>query len=271
MSAVPPHVTRSSIPAKDVLPFDERQPQAIRLYPLSNYTFGTKEAQPEEDPSVKDRLKRLEDYYAKYGMRRSGEGVLVCHEHNHPHILMIQIANAFFKLPGDWLDYNVDEIQGFTERMNERLAAPPGTSLASTSPQTWNVHSTLATWWRPNFDQFMYPFLPPHATRPKECKKLYLLQLPESRVLSVPKNMKLLAVPLFELYDNSPRYGPQISALPHYLSRFRWEFVDEEGKVVAWTPGGAVDERVKMKILAGGEDFQSDTNFNGEVKTEDAK
>jgi len=32
--------------------------------------------------------------------------------------------------------------------------------------------------------------------------------------------MKLLAVPLFELYDNSARYGPQLAALPHLLSRF---------------------------------------------------
>lgn len=47
---------------------------------------------------MKDRLKRLEEYYDKHGMRRTGEGVLVCHEHNHPHILMLQIANAFFKL-----------------------------------------------------------------------------------------------------------------------------------------------------------------------------
>lgn len=64
--------------------------------------------------------------------------------------------------------------------------------------------------------------------------------------------MKLLAVPLFELYDNSQRYGPQLSAIPHYLSRYRWEFVDEEGEVVSYTPGGPVDERVKTKILAGG-------------------
>lgn len=69
----------------------------------------------------------------------------------------------------------------------------------------------------------------------------------------MPKNMKLLAVPLFELYDNTQRYGPQLSAIPHYLSRFRWEFVDEEGLVTAWTPGGKVDERVKTKVLAGGE------------------
>lgn len=39
-------------------------------------------------------------------------------------------------------------------------------------------------------------------------------------VLSVPKNMKLLAVPLFELYDNATRYGGQLSAIPHLLSRY---------------------------------------------------
>lgn len=78
--------------------FDAKQPETIRLYPLSNYTFGTKETQPEEDPSVLARLKRLEEHYEQYGMRRTCEGVLVCHEHNHPHVLMLQIANAFFKL-----------------------------------------------------------------------------------------------------------------------------------------------------------------------------
>ena len=65
--------------------------------------------------------------------------------------------------------------------------------------------------------------------------------------------MKLLAVPLFELYDNTQRYGPQLSAIPHYLSRFRWEFVDEQGEVVAWTPGvQEVDARVRTRVLAGG-------------------
>jgi cleavage and polyadenylation specificity factor subunit 5 len=83
-----------------VLPkdFNANQPKTIRLYPLSNYTFGTKDGQPEEDPSVLARLKRLEEHYQEHGMRRTSEAILVCHEHNHPHILMLQIANAFFKL-----------------------------------------------------------------------------------------------------------------------------------------------------------------------------
>lgn len=67
-------------------------------YPLSNFTFSTKEAQPEEDPSVAARLQRLQNNYEDFGMRRTVEGILVVHDHGHPHILMLQIANAFFKL-----------------------------------------------------------------------------------------------------------------------------------------------------------------------------
>lgn len=80
--------------------------------------------------------------------------------------------------------------------------------------------------------------------------------LPATEVLSVPKNMKLLAVPLFELYDNSVRYGPQLSAIPHLLSRYNFEFVDENDNVVAVTPGAPLpgDQIPRTKVLAGGDD-----------------
>ncbi|KAK5698359.1 hypothetical protein LTR17_023733 [Elasticomyces elasticus] len=256
MSAIPPGAQQSHCQPPDSFPFNDRQPDAIRLYPLSNYTFGVKETQPEEDPSVKDRLKRLEEHYANHGMRRTCEAVLVCHEHNHPHVLMLQIANAFFKLPGDYIPYSSEEIPAFKSILASILSPPASSSLASRDTDAgssdWNIHSTIATWYRPNFETFMYPYLPPHVTRPKEVKKLYLIELPRTKVLSVPKNMKLLAVPLFELYDNSARYGPQLSAIPHYLSRLRWEMVDEQGEVVAWTPGGKNPEGLGTKVLADG-------------------
>ena len=67
--------------------------------------------------------------------------------------------------------------------------------------------------------------------------------------------MKLLAVPLFELYDNTARYGPQLSAIPHLLSRYNFEFVNEDGEVVAATPGTGPEGFVpKSKVLAGGDD-----------------
>ena len=179
MSTVTATALQSSYPPIIPLPFNANQPQTIRLYPLSNYTFGVKETQPEEDPSVIARLKRLEEHYSAHGMRRTCEGILVCHEHNHPHILMLQIANAFFKLPGDYLRPEDEEIDGFKSRLDERLA-PVGRIGEGEEPADWQVGDCLAQWWRPNFETFMYPFIPAHVTRPKECKKLYFIQLPEN-------------------------------------------------------------------------------------------
>ncbi|KAI4171615.1 MAG: hypothetical protein LQ343_004093 [Gyalolechia ehrenbergii] len=201
---------------------------------------------------------------------------------------MLQIANAFFKLyvlgwnvavaittyvccrPGDYLRAEDEEIEGFKLRLNERLA-PVGSQFSGEGVNDeWQIGDTLAQWWRPNFETFMYPFLPAHVTRPKECKKLYFLQLPKSKVLSVPKNMKLLAVPLFELYDNTARYGPQLSAIPHLLSRYRFEFVDEEGNVSAVTPGGEQGAGTGgIKVLAGGD--SGDQHTNGVDSKEETK
>ena len=179
MSSIPAHALQSGNPPIIPLSFNSRQPESVTLYPLSNYTFGVKETQPEEDPSVIARLKRLEEHYAEHGMRRTCEGILVCHEHNHPHILMLQIANAFFKLPGDYLRPEDDEVEGFKLRLDERLA-PTGRLGEGEEAADWQVGECLAQWWRPNFETFMYPFIPAHVTRPKECKKLYFINLPET-------------------------------------------------------------------------------------------
>ena len=82
--------------------------------------------------------------------------------------------------PGDYLRAEDDEIEGFKARLNERLA-PVGTQFTGEGVNDeWVVGDTLAQWWRPNFETFMYPFIPAHVTRPKECKKLYFIQLPRS-------------------------------------------------------------------------------------------
>jgi len=67
-------------------------------YPLSNYTFGTKEAVYERDSSIHRRLGRMRDEFAKWGMRRTVEGVLIVHEHGLPHLLLLQLGSTFFKL-----------------------------------------------------------------------------------------------------------------------------------------------------------------------------
>lgn len=99
---------------------------------------------------------------------------------------MLQIANAFFKLPGDYLLATDDEIDGFKARLEERLGQGAGGKIGGEGEGEWEVGDTLAQWWRPNFETFMYPFVPAHVTRPKECKKLYFIQLPRQSTFLHP-------------------------------------------------------------------------------------
>lgn len=202
MSTIPADAIQSGNPPVIPLDFNANQPPKVRVYPFSNYTFGVKETQPEEDPSVIARLKRLEEHFTEHGMRRTCEGILVCHEHNQPHILMLQIANAFFKLPGDYLQPEDDEIEGFKARLDSRLA-PVGRLSEEEKDGEWEIGECLSQWWRPNFETFMYPFVPAHVTRPKECKKIYLIHLPKNST-SFP----------FCIFPNSHRFFHPFSVPP---------------------------------------------------------
>ncbi len=104
--------------------------------------------------------------------------------------------------------------------MTETLGRP------ESPQQEWVIEDTIGNWWRPNFEPAQYPYMPPHITKPKEHRKLFLVQLQvriqvenyvkdgssrnskclllqEKAYFAVPRNYKLVAAPLFELYDNS--------------------------------------------------------------------
>ena len=174
------------------------------------------------------RFQRMRDEYDKFGMRRSVDGVLIVHEHGLPHVLLLQLGSTFFKLPGGELTPGEDEVEGLKRLMSETLGRTDGSAATD-----WTVEDTIGNWWRPNFEPAQYPYIPPHITKPKEHKKLFLVQLQEKAYFAVPRcpgrpltppiprNYKLVAAPLFELYDNAQGYGPIISSLPQSLGRSR--------------------------------------------------
>ncbi|ORZ29616.1 Cleavage/polyadenylation specificity factor subunit 5 [Catenaria anguillulae PL171] len=205
-------------------PFESK----VTLAPLSSLRFAQKDEQHEEDTSVTARLERLQRQFDAQGMRTTVEAVIVVHAHNHPHVLLIQIANSFFKLPGDYLKPGEDLVSGLKAKLNQQLSRVVGTDPSTNEPvyeggDDWDVVECVGQWWRPNFETFLYPYLPPHITRPKENKKIFLVNVPPGRTLWIPRNLKVMAVPVFELAENSSRFGNQISAIPHLLSRFSLE------------------------------------------------
>jgi cleavage and polyadenylation specificity factor subunit 5 len=68
------------------------------LYSLKNYQFTEKEAQPEKDATVEERLARLRKNYRHFGGKRTVEAILMVHNFGHPHVLLLQIGNTFCKL-----------------------------------------------------------------------------------------------------------------------------------------------------------------------------
>uniref|UniRef100_A0A8C7EZG3 Cleavage and polyadenylation specificity factor subunit 5 n=1 Tax=Oncorhynchus kisutch TaxID=8019 RepID=A0A8C7EZG3_ONCKI len=200
MSVVPPNRPSTGWPRRGLNQFENKYisppskpvtlERTINLYPLTNYTFGTKEPLYEKDSSVAARFQRMREEFEKVGMRRAVEGVLIVHEHRLPHLNMC-----------------------FPHIRVQILGRQDGVK------QDWVIDDSIGNWWRPNFEPPQYPYIPAHITKPKEHKKLFLVQLQEKALFAVPKNYKLVAAPLFELYDNAPGYGPIISSLPQLLSR----------------------------------------------------
>jgi cleavage and polyadenylation specificity factor subunit 5 len=69
---------------------------------------------------------------------------------------------------------------------------------------SWEVGDCVSMWYRPAFEPMMvrracmvmvssyanglviqYPYLPAHITKPKECKKMFLVQMPEKSTYHV--------------------------------------------------------------------------------------
>ncbi|KAL3136072.1 Pre-mRNA cleavage factor Im subunit 2 [Trebouxia sp. C0010 RCD-2024] len=188
---------------------------ALAVYPVTSYNFGQKDNKHEKDISNQDRFARLQHKYNQEGLRKSVEGILLVHQHNHPHVLLLQVSSAW-KLPGGRLRPGEDEVEGLKRKLIRGLS-PTSSSLTT----DWEIGECVGTFWRPNFDVNMYPYLPAHITKPKEVKRLYIIPLPEKCYFAVPKNHKLLAVPLFELHDNASKFGSVIAALPQLMSRFK--------------------------------------------------
>ncbi|PVV00828.1 hypothetical protein BB560_004774 [Smittium megazygosporum] len=232
----------------------------VRVYPLENYTISVKSAQYDEETSMQAKMKALQQYYEVNGTRISVEGILIVKERGFPHVLLLHVANAFFRLPGGSVSEDevvnkygengtsgeetlesgsgMGESSGFNlgyghgpnelekmvlrKSLNKHLAALRSDDMDETEvmDMDWQIGEQVATWYRPHFEQYMYPYLPAHISSPKEIRKFFVVQLPEQRKLVVPKNMNLVAVPLFELYENSSKYGAQYASLPQILSRF---------------------------------------------------
>lgn len=71
----------------------------LHLYPIDNFTFGSKDSLMEIETSYHHRMAQLADSFKAEGMRRTVEAVLLTYQNNHPHVLLLQLGETnIFKL-----------------------------------------------------------------------------------------------------------------------------------------------------------------------------
>jgi len=68
----------------------------------------------------------------------------------------------------------------------------------------WDIGDCLGTSWRPNFDTISYPYLPPHVTRPKECRKMFVVPLPDRALFAVSQTRAAVALMVLPRYSRHP-------------------------------------------------------------------
>ncbi|XP_076920369.1 pre-mRNA cleavage factor Im 25 kDa subunit 1-like [Bidens hawaiensis] len=185
----------------------------VDIYPLSGYYFGSKPAAAaSKDETVADRTMRLRSNYDARGMRISVLAVMLVELFKQPHVLLLQSENCIYNLPGGRLRPGESDVDGLKRKLLRKLTADDDNNQTN-----WEVSECIGSWWKSDFETLPYPYAP---NAPKECTKLYLVKLPLNRDFIVPKNFKLLAVPLCQLHENRKTYGSIIAGIPQLLSRF---------------------------------------------------
>ncbi|KAJ3270951.1 hypothetical protein HDV01_007281 [Terramyces sp. JEL0728] len=145
------------------------------LNPLSGYSFGAKDPQMEQDQSIPQKLDRLKADYMEKGCRVTVQGVICLHEHSHPTILVLRIANSFYKLPGGSLKPGEDEIKGLQQHLVDQLGP-----IGDTNLDEFEVGELLGVYYRLNFENILVSvadvvsiFTTTYKEAKRSCKDIY--------------------------------------------------------------------------------------------------
>jgi len=149
------------------------QMTTVTLYNLeTNYNIGVGGHREEKNHvDGEQRFARMSTKFNVQGMRRSVHACILVHMHQHPHVLLLhRKEDDLLMLPGGTLRPDDGDIEGLCRKLSSKLAS------ASIDPPKWDVRELIGQLWRPQFDNQVYPYVPPHITKPKECRKIFLVR-----------------------------------------------------------------------------------------------
>merc|ERR1740138_1076722 len=182
------------------------------LFPLKNYHFG-------KNKPPRNLIKIYSNFIEEYSLvkeHNNHETKIFVHAlmlvtyHNTPHIILIKgPQRETYNLPGGLIEKGHSEVKGLIQVLEDQLL-----SKIHELKFDWEVCELLGVFHRPSHRSLILPYLPPYLSTAKEIIKIYAVQLPEKCVFTIHENQTILAVPIFDLYDNVTQWGNLISTIP---------------------------------------------------------
>ena len=152
------------------------------------------------------------------GMRRTARAVFLTHVEGVPHVLLFKqndVAGAALFLLGGKIAEGESERDGLSRHLRGSIMKDKSADSCE-----WRVGEVIARYYRPEFDERIYPFVPAHVTRPKEEITVLQVVLPPRCVFALREGMSIAAVPLHEISRNAETFPLIIANLPSLVSRF---------------------------------------------------
>lgn len=154
------------------------------------------------------------DRWVNEGMRRTVRAVFITHTDGVPHIVIFRQGSHSF-LCGGKLTEGESEREGLSRHLQSVILKDKLSDSCE-----WKVGEVIAKFYRPEFDERIYPYIPPHVTRPKEEITLLQVVLPPRCVFGLREGTSMSAVSVSTILKNPEEYPPLVSALPQLISRF---------------------------------------------------
>ena len=152
------------------------------------------------------------------GMRRTVRAVFITHSEGVPHVVVFKQnngggVNQF--LCGGKLMEGENERDGLSRQLSTVILKDKLSDSCE-----WKVGDMIGKFYRPEFDERIYPYLPSHVTRPKEEITLFQVVLPPRCVFGLREGTTMSAVAVDEILRDPESFPILIRTIPQLISRF---------------------------------------------------
>ena len=152
------------------------------------------------------------------GMRRTVRAVFITHNQGVPHVIVLKQTTpegvAQF-LPGGKLLEGESDREGLSRYLRSVIMKDKSSDSCE-----WKVGELLGKFYRPEFDDRVYPYLPPHVTRPKEEISVFQVVLPPRCVFALRDGVTVSAIAVHDILKSPEIFPSLVACLPQLISRF---------------------------------------------------